>query len=130
MDLARELKIKNFRGVFMRDTLPKKCYQTECGVINLDSIKNDGTHWVCYKISKERSIYFDSYGFPPPEELVEYLRKPIEYSNFVVQRLNSGPICGHLCLHVLYQLGRKKSFLDILLNLMKFYDNYNKNASG
>ena len=31
------LKIKNFRGVFMRDTLPSKILEKEVGIVNLDS---------------------------------------------------------------------------------------------
>ena len=44
--LAKELKIKNFRGVFMRDTLPDNLDDEECGIVNLDLSKNKGTHWV------------------------------------------------------------------------------------
>lgn len=58
--LAKELKIKNFRGVFMRDTLPGKVNNEECGVVNLDESGNTGTHWVCYHKNKERCYYFDS----------------------------------------------------------------------
>jgi hypothetical protein len=36
INLANELKISNFRGVFMRDTLPSKI---ECGILNLDISK-------------------------------------------------------------------------------------------
>ena len=48
--LAKELKIKNFRGVFMRDTLPGKVspWAVECGIVNLDVSKNKETHWACY----------------------------------------------------------------------------------
>ncbi len=46
--LAKKLEIKNFRGIFMRDTLPKKVKKEECGIINLDLSINIGTHWVCY----------------------------------------------------------------------------------
>ena len=59
--LANELKIKNFRGVFMRDTLPDKINEIECGVVNLDLNKNTGTHWVCYYKNKDTSYYFDSF---------------------------------------------------------------------
>jgi hypothetical protein len=46
-NLANELKIKNFRGVFMRETLQSKINNKECGAVNLDASKNKGTHWVC-----------------------------------------------------------------------------------
>ena len=47
--MVKELKIKNFRGVFMRDTLPKQISnKIECGIINLNVSNNIGTHWACY----------------------------------------------------------------------------------
>ena len=66
--IVDELKIKDFRGVFMRDTLPNKINKVECGILNLDVSKNNGTHWVCYyhmsgaagaKL-KDKCYYFDS----------------------------------------------------------------------
>lgn len=66
-NIADELKINNFRGVFMRDTFPGKINDKECGVLNLDVSKNNGTHWVCYyhmsgvdAKSKDNFSYFDS----------------------------------------------------------------------
>ncbi|KAK9731983.1 hypothetical protein QE152_g13195 [Popillia japonica] len=53
--------IPHFRGVFMRDSLPKIPYKNECAVINLDSVKNSGTHWVCYCKEGNTVHYFDSF---------------------------------------------------------------------
>ena len=36
----------NLEGVFLRDTLPTKTKLKECGILNLDSLSGDGTHWV------------------------------------------------------------------------------------
>ena len=54
-NLAKELKIKNFRWVFMRDTLPDKVDDEECGVVNLDESRNSGTHWVFHYKNNEKS---------------------------------------------------------------------------
>ena len=35
-DAAKQLKIPNFRGVFLLDTLPKKLNRKECGIVNFD----------------------------------------------------------------------------------------------
>jgi hypothetical protein len=43
MEKCKELKIKNFRGVFMRDELQAKT-DNECLVINTDHSQNKGTH--------------------------------------------------------------------------------------
>ena len=59
---AHELKIDNFRGVFMRDTLPRKPHQTECGIVNFNTSEQAGSHWVCYfKDGMNERIYFDSF---------------------------------------------------------------------
>lgn len=42
------LKIPNFRGIFMRNKLPKKINKTESGIINLDNFHGKGTHWTAY----------------------------------------------------------------------------------
>jgi hypothetical protein len=60
--VADELKISNFRGVFTKDTLPSKINKIECGILNLDISKNNGTHWVCYYKTNEKCYYFDSFG--------------------------------------------------------------------
>ena len=46
IDAAKRLSVNGFRGVFLRDTLPKKAKLNECGILNLDSSSGDGTHSV------------------------------------------------------------------------------------
>lgn len=101
---ANLLKIPNFRGVFMRDTLPNRIWYSETGVVNLDSIFGSGTHWVCYSKNGKNICYFDSYGnLGPPLELVEYFntssQQPLNivYNYECRQNMNT-VICGHLCL--------------------------------
>lgn len=114
---ARRLKIKNWRGVFMRDEFPANPHNNECGVFNLDT--NRGTHWVCYNKKEGILRYFDSFGLPPPVELLNYIGKPegfsLEYNTFQLQK--NEPICGHLCLAVLKQLSNGEDFLTVLLSL-------------
>ena len=38
-DLTEKLGINNFRGVFMRDTLPHRPFHQECGIVNLNTSK-------------------------------------------------------------------------------------------
>ena len=105
LDAVKDLKIKHFRGVFLRDQLPNKPRKKECGIINLaDSDDSKGTHWVAYyKNNNNLKVYFDSYGIQPPLELIEYLKDPILYS-LEQQQPNNTVICGHLCLFFLSQL--------------------------
>ena len=42
--VAKKLKIKNFRGCYMRDTLPKHINTNECGIVNLEPDSEQGNH--------------------------------------------------------------------------------------
>lgn len=84
----------------MRDKLPARVRVNENAIVNLDSERGSGTHWVCYKKRGNVVNYFDSFGnLRPPKELLNYFgtdsRVFYNYSNH--QALDS-VICGHLCL--------------------------------
>ena len=68
-----KLRIKRFRGIYSRDALPDKIYKKECGIINLDDIEGQGTHWVCYRnLEKNLVEYFDPFGLIMPYEIRDY----------------------------------------------------------
>ena len=132
--LVDTLQVPNFRGVFMRDELPKKIKNLECGVMNLNTHKQSGSHWVCYMRNHNTRIYFDSFGQITPLELQKYLKTKSEFQNEVsvierntdiVQRPNTN-VCGHLCLFVLTSLMREhltyQQVLDKLNN--EFQQNF------
>ena len=75
IDYAKKLNIPNFRGVFMRDTLPKSAQNIECGIVNLNTSKEKGSHWTCYFKKGANRIYFDSFGQITPIEVQNYLKK-------------------------------------------------------
>ena len=103
IDAAKKLSLDGFRGVFLRDTLPKKAKLKGCGILNLDSSSGDGIHWVIWFKKGKNKFYFDSYGVQPPSELIVYLKSPIFYNSERVQE-NGEVFCGHLCLFALKQL--------------------------
>jgi len=100
IDAAKKLNIKNFRGVFLRDELPKVPREKEGGILNLDDSTGGGTHWVAWIKHANEKIYFDSYGLPPPTEVLKYLHRPVYYNTERIQPANE-VFCGHLCLYVL-----------------------------
>ena len=71
---ARELDIPNFRGVFMRDTLPQDPFNIQCVILNLNTPDQSGSHWVCYYRNGSDRFYFDSYGQITPVEIQRYLK--------------------------------------------------------
>ena len=122
LDYVKKLGIPNFRGVFMRDTLPKRPHKIDCGIINLNTSTEKGSHWVCYYKNKKKRIYFDSFGQITPLEIQIYLKKKsergvevIQRNTDIVQSLNSN-ICGHLCLFVLKALTSEHWTFQQVLN--------------
>ena len=130
IEYAKRLQIKNFRGVFMRDTLPEQAHSNECGIVNFNTSNQEGSHWVCYFIDGSKRIYFDSFGQVTPIEVQKYLKTKIEWkrnlqviqrNTDIVQHLNTH-VCGHLCLFVLTSLTRKQlSYQEVLNRLNEGY---------
>jgi len=116
LDAVKKLNIKNFRGVFLRDTLPQKPRANECGILNLDDSSGPGQHWVAFSKKGKEQLYFDSYGLPPPTELLEYLKDPVLYNSERIQPDNE-VFCGHLCLYVLKKLSEGHEFQTIINDL-------------
>ena len=83
-------------------------------IINLDSVENAGTHWVCCAPSHDRSVvwYFDSFGMGQPKEFTS-VGKPILYNSSQYQNIKS-VLCGYYCLYFLHQWSLKKDYYDIL----------------
>ena len=121
LEYAKQLEIPYFKGVFMRDTLPKKPNKIECAIVNLNTSKQTGSHWVSYYKNGFQRIYFDSFGQITPIEIQNYLKSPkerggiavIQRNTDIVQPFNS-TICGHLCLFVLKALTNGWTFQKVL----------------
>ena len=86
MDAAKKLSLYEFRGVFLRDTLPTKTKLNECGILNLDSSSDDDTHWVMWFKKGKEKFNFHSFGVQRPSELIAYLKSQIFYNSERVQQ--------------------------------------------
>jgi len=86
----------------MLDALPKKMLKNECAIVNLDKSTGRGTHWVAFRSEKNKIDFFDSFGLPPPKNLIDYWGKKMRvfFSCERVQKLDAFN-CGHLCLKFL-----------------------------
>jgi hypothetical protein len=101
----------------MRDELKKmKPKQNECGIFNLNTSKEPGSHWVCWFKRGNNRLYFDSYGLVPPQELVDYLGTPILRNTEQLQNFNQTN-CGEFCLYVLKRLSDGDDFKNIEADL-------------
>jgi hypothetical protein len=48
LNKAEKLKLPNFKYFSRGELIGKKCYATECDVVNLDDSSGEGTHHVAY----------------------------------------------------------------------------------
>lgn len=100
--------IPGFIGTRMRDQVPTTTSLImdtgpECGIVNLHTSNQPGSHWTCYwKRSihhREPHVYwFDSYGdLGPPEEWKRYFAPRKIFHNKENLQSYGTEICGHLC---------------------------------
>ena len=111
----------------MRDTIPSTPHLQECGIVNLNTSRESGSHWVCYfKNGKKARIHFDSFSQVTPIEIQKYLKTKEEYemkkpviqrNTDIVQHVNTH-VCGHLCLFVLRSLTREHQPFQDILNVL------------
>lgn len=98
-------------GIFNKDDLPSK--RQEGGYIfNLqDSVDEKGnplpgTHWTAAYIEGNKACYFDSFGFPPPEQVDNFIGKHA-WSGNQIQSIRS-EVCGYYCLYFLWWMLKHK----------------------
>jgi hypothetical protein len=123
IECCKELQFNNFKGVFMRDELNNnKFNDNECLIINLDVRSGPGIHWMCLFSKNGVSYYFDSYGLPPPDEVLIYWKnKNIYYNKLPIQLDDKVEIlCGHYCVYILYKLNNNYDFKVILRELYEY----------
>lgn len=102
----------------MRNELTGKANSNESLIVNMDESSGSGTHWTCVFITESYSYYFDSFGLPPPKEVINYCPNNTRYYNtFKIQKPEE-VICGHYSIAVLYKLSNGGKFYDILYELL------------
>lgn len=109
--LADKIGLKDKLYIVMKDQLKFVPISAKNIIINLASTGHPGTHWVCLRQNIDDYEYFDSFGQPALEEVINYTkknnnqftspRKPLYHSNIQYQTIESG-YCGEYCLLYLY----------------------------
>ena len=113
--------IKNYRGTYSKDMLPKRINNSESMIINLqDYFNGGGTHWTAIYNDKNSNVieYFDSFGLKPPIDCIDYMKtsnKPIEYNSSQIQNIDS-IMCGYYCCYYITERYKGRKPIDILLD--------------
>jgi len=98
IDIDKMLKkVKTYNGCFSIDNIPR-IKKIGSYIINTKK-NNDYTvgHWVYLWVGKDCSIYMDSYGASPPDEIFVGIKMPLYFNNEQYQDMNSS-WCGNFCL--------------------------------
>jgi hypothetical protein len=130
IDVCNKLNIP-LNGIYCKDELDDLRKKNGCFIINMmdekDALKMTG-HWVAFYKNKKYSVYFDSFGCVPPNDVIEYiyndgLRK-IYYCHQQIQDLNHD-YCGYICVMFLYWMVKTNKFKSVDDKLQDFINLFN-----
>lgn len=109
-----------YRGCFMQDEL--KEYKNGYYILNTDTKKNTGIHWISVYTTPKTAYIFDSYG-RDTHKITPILKKTIEASGRKIiesdkdqDQKGYSQLCGHLCVSWLLccqKFGIKKTINNI-----------------
>lgn len=118
-------KNKSFAGVYSKDRLPITIKRGKWYIVNMQNYdEGDGTHWVTFK-SSSPMLYFDSMGFPPPNEIMEKASPSgILFNQRQIQDYDS-TACGYYCIACVDEDPKDMTGYKRFLN--KFSDNTDAN---
>lgn len=108
---------KFFGGVYSINNLPLVIPTTKINyIINLDPSYQPGSHWVSVYIdSNRRAIYFDSFGRPPPPEILSFMQRSVSFYQISKSKYqgDDSSACGYYCL-LFVLMSNKKSFFKLM----------------
>ena len=82
-----------------------------------------GSHWVATYVKDNIINYFDSFGMPPFQELVNHAKRKnltLLHQNNQIQNIST-TACGYFCLYFLNEMNKGKLYYDLL----KVFDTHN-----
>ncbi len=122
IDIIKQLQLDYcFGGVYSKDQLPKELQRTKFYIVNMqDHDEGNGSHWVVFYYNHPlTSIYFDSFGFPSPEDVEEVI-KPYIYNDEDIQDLES-TACGYFCIAFIKFLHDKQDKQEAYKGFVKLF---------
>jgi hypothetical protein len=102
----------------MRDNLPKDIKAGQSIIINLDDSVGNGTHWTALYRDKEKLNYFDSFGMPAPQELIDMYSSRVKIvSNTHQFQPMRNTNCGAYAVYFIREMSKGTSVFDTLYKL-------------
>jgi hypothetical protein len=113
MHMCKKLKIK-CHGCYVKDEL--KSLSNGNYFINL----NGQSHWTAIVKKGDQVLYFDSYGFPAPEEIENLIEGNYLYNQSEIQGLQQTS-CGFYCLAFMKYMKNKDDLSKAFTNFLNLF---------
>ena len=120
-----------FAGVIMKDEVKKlKINDKMFFIVNYDTTRQSGSHWVAVVKQGDKVYHFGSYGVPPLTQIKGRFSQFNIYFNDRPVQLADTAICGHLCLAFIeFMLEERKTFYEFISNCLEYSNRYKKDVS-
>ena len=115
LEWAQYLKIP-LKNVLSRDQKVPHNHQLGLFIYNLEPAYMSGSHWVATYVKDNVINYFESFGMPPSQEMVDHAKKKnltLLHQNSQIQNLMSST-CGYFCLYFLNEMHQGNDYFDLL----------------
>ena len=115
LNWCKYLKIP-IKNVLSRDQKVPHNHKQTFFIYNLEPSYLFGSHWVCTFAKNNVINYFDSFGLPPFQEMVDHAKKQnvtLLHQNQQIQNLYSS-VCGYFCLYFLNEMNKGVDYFDLL----------------
>ena len=124
-------------GVLSRDQTVPHNHKMAFFIYNLEPSYMSGSHWVATFVKDRLINYFDSFGLPPFQEIVNHTRKKnltLIHQSDQLQHLST-TTCGYFCLYFLNEMNKGNTYYKLLkvfdvkdtMKNEKFIERYFKN---
>ena len=108
-----EIPLKN---VLSRDQKVAHNHKLGLFIYNLEPAYLSGSHWVATYIRDKVIHYFDSFGMPPFQEMVNHAKMKnltLLHQNSQIHNLYT-TTCGYFCLYLLNEMHHGNDYFDLL----------------
>ena len=115
LDWCKYLKIP-IENVLSRDQTVPHQHKLALFIYNLEPHYMSGSHWVTTYVRDGTINYFDSFGMPPFQELVNHAKEKnlnLLHQNRQIQNLYT-TTCGYFCLYFLNEMHKGVDYFDLL----------------
>ena len=117
-DLLKWCKYLNIpiNNVLSREESSPHNHKQALFIYNLEPSYMSGSHWVATYVKNGIINYFDSFGMPPFQEIVNHAKRKnmtLLHQSDQIQNLLT-TTCGYFCLYFLNEMNKGRSYYDLL----------------